>query len=96
MLADAPAQVLLRDLEGPAVAAGADGSRAQGRVDGDVRVSRPQQPVPRVLSRVQSDERPVAPADRAAFVPVRPLRRAEDTVCLEVDRGDGGRGVEDL
>jgi hypothetical protein len=94
MFADAASQILSFDPKRRAVSPGPYGGGAKRRVDGNVRVTWPQEAMPSVLATPDGHERAVATADRATLVPVGAPRSSEHAGGIDRHRGDRRRHVE--
>jgi hypothetical protein len=69
----------------------AEGGCAQGRVEGDVAVAAPREPVARVLPLASPHERACPPPDRTALELVFAPCLVEGSRDVDVEPGDGGR-----
>jgi hypothetical protein len=94
VLAHLATHVLRDDGERLRATAGACGSGADGRVEGDVAVTVPGDPRPRVLATAERHERTVATSDRAALEAIGLRRRIEDTGRVDVELDDAGPRLE--
>jgi hypothetical protein len=88
------AHVLLADGERLRPAAGSRRGGADGGVEGDVAVTAPGDPGPRVLAATERNERAVAAPDRAALEAIGWRRRVEDTGRIDVQLDDAGPRLE--
>src|SRR5581483_567072 len=91
VLAEPPAEVLRADPERPL--ARAYGCRAQRRVDRQVAIPPPGQPMPAVLAAPAPDERPRAPAHSRALETITAPPPREDERGIHLHRLDAGEGV---
>src|SRR5262249_54818794 len=69
--------------------------RPHGRVERDVRVAGPGEPVPRGLAAATIHERPRAPAESSALQAVAPLAVMEDAGRIDAHRLQGRNAVRD-
>ncbi len=89
MLADLPAEILGPHLQG--CSPGAQRSRTQGRVEGDVEVAGQREPVPRVLASPATHERTRAAAEPGALEPVEAPLPSEDLCRIGAEALDARR-----